>query len=519
MDDTEYSRCRSDEPTIDSFELEHAAPESKEKEDATFLPHREDTHAIQIRWRRKTVRVSPCALFFSAILLAVLALLGIAATVQLWLGYHKGELSIPSATKANAKFEYSSLATEHLIGSDDIPKAVLHPDRQILVSPNGLWRVRLVEDGDLVHEQRIDESQDEAQLVVRDGDNAAEGNSSATWVPVWWSNSADYKRKNQTSSVPYLDIDRDGEVHIQLQYTMVHNDTSFVRHQWSSSGHRRCNGVQRHNSTLNSQTLEPRALVVGNDGSLLTTDANSQLRCDFYGNREADIPTLHEYIDTHYTEEKPDIEGDHWPMFRNSDLATLLQIRAMLERDMARKNKTFALTRDQLETARKTAIIIPSYSGHLDFVAKFMRTLIRNCVDCELWQIDLILTKDDLHLFQERLFGADNVSYWLPGIRLLEYEALEFEHYAPELDVPAITKTLAKVGYQDFKKLYGCIATQKQYCYIMDSEATLIRTTWMSDMVKDYLDRPFVIHNPDHRNGTIDYIDCKCAAAEALSAM
>ncbi|PHH61954.1 hypothetical protein CDD81_7703 [Ophiocordyceps australis] len=56
---------------------------------------------------------------------------------------------------------------------------------------------------------------------------------------------------------------------------------------------------------------------------------------------------------------------------------------------------------------------------------------------------------------------------------------------------------------QDFKKAYGCLNSGKRHCLFLDSEGIMLRTTWIADIVKDYLANPFVIHTPESRNGSL----------------
>lgn len=113
--------------------------------------------------------------------------------------------------------------------------------------------------------------------------------------------------------------------------------------------------------------------------------------------------------------------------------------------------------------------------------------MIRHCVDCHLWQINLVLLKEDIEQFSTELFGADNesIGYYLSGLRIIEYESLRFDYYSPEIDVAAMTKGMHKILLQDFKKLYGCLATDKRYRFLLDSEGIMLRTTWLADIAKE----------------------------------
>jgi len=134
--------------------------------------------------------------------------------------------------------------------------------------------------------------------------------------------------------------------------------------------------------------------------------------------------------------------------------------------------------------------------------------MVRHCVDCHLWQIDLVVETEDIGLFEQVLSGEGekSLSYWLPGLRLLEFEKLEFKHYAANVDVPAqVNKIEGKFMIQNFKKAYGCFATGKRYCSLLDSEGMVIRTTWYTDIVQEFRNAPYVLQNTDART---DHVKC-----------
>lgn len=60
-------------------------------------------------------------------------------------------------------------------------------------------------------------------------------------------------------------------------------------------------------------------------------------------------------------------------MFKNSDKLSNLQLRAMLEADLAKTNEYLKLSREQLKTVFNTAIVLPSFRDHFDFCIKFLR--------------------------------------------------------------------------------------------------------------------------------------------------
>jgi len=163
----------------------------------------------------------------------------------------------------------------------------------------------------------------------------------------------------------------------------------------------------------------------------------------------------------------------------NSDKYPLQQLCAMLEADVERQNIAFDLNSTQLDTIYNTAIIIPSWHGHKDATVKFLRSMIRNCVDCDRWSINIIAATEDMHFFQHHLYdnGNQSLRYYLPGLRILEFVHLALPHYDKDVDVAKEATGSSKYILQNFKKHYGCLATGKKYCSLLDSEGIVLRTT------------------------------------------
>ncbi|KID81922.1 hypothetical protein MGU_10731 [Metarhizium guizhouense ARSEF 977] len=359
----------------------------------------------------------------------------------------------------------ASVAAGDSIASHYMPNAVLHVERKALVSSNGKWRVQLADDGELILE------------TDRDG----------TWSPVWWTNSGRYRRKDAAPETSYMTIDVGGAVQILVR-TMDEDRHAVTDRRWDSmlSGH--CLPVEGDAMLLAAPA--PQSLALDNHGRLLVFDGESKLTCVLYDDTSNQSPTLHQTVNFVIAEEEqPDPEQNRWPMFRNSDKLSRLQLRAMLEGDLAKTNKSLKLSREQLQTIFNNAIVLPSFRGHAEFCIKFLRSMIRHCVDCHLWQINLVLLKEDVEQFSTELFGAD---------------------------VAAITKSMHKVLLQGFKKMYDCLATGKRYCFLLDSEGIMLGTTWLADIVKEFLENPFAIHTPESRNGSSHPIDWSPPCADML---
>ncbi|KAF4512771.1 hypothetical protein G6O67_000112 [Ophiocordyceps sinensis] len=385
----------------------------------------------------------------------------------------------PTAGASPARV-FASIVAGNVQAPYEVLDAVLHPERKALVSPNGEWRLQLADDGELILQTYLD----------------------ATWNPVWWAHSGAYRRKSAATGTPYVAVDAGGAVRVLVMATGADGD-AVADGRWDSSTLRRCSSVE--GDAITSEMPAPQSMALANDGRLLVFNRESRLSCVLYDDTSDQHPTLHQSVDFTVADvEQPDPEHDQWPMFQNSDKLSNLQLRGMLERDLAKGNQSLRLGRQHLQTTFNTAIVLPTYRGHADFCVKFLRSMIRHCVDCHQWQINLILTTEDVDQFRSALFEAGNesVGYYLPGLRIVEYEAMQFEYYGPEIDVAGITKGMNMFLLQDFKKMHGCLNTGKRHCLLLDSEGIMLRTTWLADIVSEYLENPFVIHTPESRNGS-----------------
>lgn len=221
---------------------------------------------------------------------------------------------------------------------------VLHSERRCISSPNANYQFCLREDGDLLLSH----------------------NEASTTYPVWWANSGDYKRADDAWE-SYATLDVDGVLRVE----QVSKRAGTHREQWSSAGLRSCKG------TTGEMLVAAQALTLDDNGRLTVSNVQGQVTCVLHSSDYA-LPELHRTVD--YQLEEPDVPAprkgrkpQQWPAYRNSSHLSLLQLRAMLEKDLAEINMTFGLNATQRETIYNTAIIIPTWHGHLQFVTKFLR--------------------------------------------------------------------------------------------------------------------------------------------------
>ncbi|GAB7342179.1 hypothetical protein MBLNU457_g0433t1 [Dothideomycetes sp. NU457] len=244
-------------------------------------------------------------------------------------------------------------------------------------------------------------------------------------------------------------------------------------------------------------TPKPQSLALDNTGRLIIFNATAHAVCVLTDtNGVGHRPIVNISLEV---EEARWQEGD--PIM-SSEKFSKQQFRAMLEADVEKQNLTFALNATQLDTIYNSAIIMPTWHGHKDEAIRFLKSMIRNCIDCDRWSINLVVVSEDMPLFEHYVYenGNQSLRYFLPGLRLLEFERLAFPHYNDTINVAEKVAEQGKFVLQDFKKNYGCLATGKKYCSLVDSEGIVVRTTLYADVVKEYLDAPFVIHDSHGRN-------------------
>ncbi|GAB7337878.1 hypothetical protein MBLNU457_4270t1 [Dothideomycetes sp. NU457] len=360
--------------------------------------------------------------------------------------------------------------------------ALFYPSNSWVTSPNKKFRLSFPEDGELLLETA-----------------APTKGAKKEWSPIWWANSASYATKLKDGK-QYVALDPSGD--LQVVRWVADGPKKFRKtHPWMSSMQRECGDHidQKELAKSLKDTPKPQSLALDDTGRIIVFNATAHAVCiiaDSYGAMH--IPRGEVNMTT---TEQPYVKGE-FPPIMNSDKYSNHQLRAMLEADVKKQNMTFELNSTQLETIYDTAIILPSWHGHKDAAVKFLRSMIRNCVDCDRWSINIVAATEDMHFFQKHLYdnGDQSLRYWLPGLRILEYEHLAFPHYDDDIDVAQETVKQSKNVLQNFKKNYGCLATGKKYCSLLDSEGIVLRTTWYVDIVKEYLDAPFVIHNPDGQN-------------------
>jgi len=242
--------------------------------------------------------------------------------------------------------------------------AVFDSNRMCIASPNAKYQFCMTENGNLLLSQH--------------------DSTTSTLSPVWWANSGDYKRTGEASWERYATLDPAGILRVEKLESASKSKETQHRQQWSSEATRLCREANTTQLSLRSPTSQ--ALALEDNGQLSIFNSQGEVTCILYpGSDSESRPELYHGVDFS-VEEDPTIpvhmpgtkkkkkkKKKIWPKYRNSSHTSLLQLRAMLEKDLAGRNITLNLNITQLETIHNTAIIIPTWHGHLEFVTKFLR--------------------------------------------------------------------------------------------------------------------------------------------------
>jgi len=242
--------------------------------------------------------------------------------------------------------------------SGSLEYAVFNSSRTCMASPNAKYQFCMTEDGSLLLSQHE--------------------STTSMLKPVWWANSGDYKRTEDVSWERYATLDPAGVLRVEKLESASKSEDTLHRQQWSSEGIRLC---KKTNTSRSLGTPASQALALEDNGRLSIFDSRGEVTCVLYPGSDSELrPELYHGVDFS-VDEDPTIplhmpgrkKTKLWPKYRNSSHSSLLQLRAMLEKDLADRNVTLNLNTTQLETIHSTAIIIPTWHGHLDFLTKFLR--------------------------------------------------------------------------------------------------------------------------------------------------
>ena len=124
-------------------------------------------------------------------------------------------------------------------------------------------------------------------------------------------------------------------------------------------------------------------------------------------------------------------------------------------------------------------IVIPTYTGHLEFLEKFLNTIDLNCLDKKEVKINLVVSKKE-----EEFFVPLIMKYPALNIIIMIMRDLVNKYDCEDIDEDKLLEQIGRFNYQSLKKLYGAIETGNEYVCLFDSECLFVREF----KLKDYID-------------------------------
>ena len=124
-------------------------------------------------------------------------------------------------------------------------------------------------------------------------------------------------------------------------------------------------------------------------------------------------------------------------------------------------------------------VIVPTYSGHYEFVKKFFDTFSLNCDDKDDVTISLIVSSSEREMF-ERLI----VEYGSIHIKVMIFRELVKKYDNVDMSEDELLSSIGKFSYQSLKKLYGSLETNNNVVCIFDSECLFVRKFKMADYIE-----------------------------------
>lgn len=257
----------------------------------------------------------------------------------------RSRLQATNLSQYDGTIPATELQAQKLATVNGPQNVILSPEHPVLSSPSGQYHFRITHDGDLLLER-----------------------NSSTWTPVWFSNTG-----RRLEGRRHLTITSQGILHI-MNAVPVEGKADSVGELWSSLALEQC--IDRHNSNSSVSKSDKVAVdsqhkaasvVLDDNGRLSTSTALGGLSCVLHpGTYEKDPSSLpYDKVLLENTTGKE--------MYWHADEFTPRELRAMLGQDLFRKNQTFDLSPRQLETIYQNAIVIASYSEHMNFLWRFLR--------------------------------------------------------------------------------------------------------------------------------------------------
>lgn len=136
---------------------------------------------------------------------------------------------------------------------------------------------------------------------------------------------------------------------------------------------------------------------------------------------------------------------------------------------------------------KKYAIITPTYSGHFQYIKKYLKSFDKYVMDKQNIEIVFTISKSERQEFEML------VSRY---ISKLDLKILNFEDILHNFGIKYTPEELlvryGKFTFQTLKKFYTMIYSEAEYFLVLDSESMLIKKTEMKDLFSCFFNSPFI---------------------------
>lgn len=125
-------------------------------------------------------------------------------------------------------------------------------------------------------------------------------------------------------------------------------------------------------------------------------------------------------------------------------------------------------------------IVVPTYSGHIDFMKKFLETFSLNCEDKSNVTINLIVSGNDIDLFTKLTQEFQDLH-----IKIVHFGKLVEKYDNIVINEDELLRQIRKFNYQSLKKIFGALGTENEYVCIFDTECLFIRKFKLAEYIEN----------------------------------
>jgi len=140
---------------------------------------------------------------------------------------------------------------------------------------------------------------------------------------------------------------------------------------------------------------------------------------------------------------------------------------------------------------KRLSIVIPTYSGHLKEIERFLQSNTQFNRNAENTDISLVISSYEIEIFQK----FTNVS----NVRILIFKDLFDKYFNMDLDENEFLKKAGHVTFQSIKKLVGLLESRNDLIFLTDSETYFIRPCFI---IEDCLKTSSVFYSKKLENET-----------------